>query len=226
MTHFGFIMDGNRRWAKRQRVSLQEGYEKGVDVFKEVVSALIELEVASATFFAFSSENWKRPQREIDILHQVVNRFFDEVRDFAAERDVKISFLGKLSDFNEQMQQKMRDIMATSQGKTLHVQIAVSYGGQWDIVQAAQKWHEDVLNHAAPEQLTQEIFEQYLEGSACGPCDCVVRTGGFSRLSNFLLWQMSYADLHFLDSLWPDITAQDVRDVYAKYQSTNRSFGK
>lgn len=220
--HIAFIMDGNRRWARREGVSLRGGYQEGLEALKRLVPLLIKKNVPCGTFFAFSTENWKRSAQETSLLQDVVENALGAFQEFADEHDMRVYVIGDVSGFRPKIQKAVQELMDnTRHHKTFHAQVAAGYGGMQDIVQAAKAW-------AAQEQakdLTLQTFENYLQAQTLGPVDILVRTGGKKRLSNFLLWQCAYADLFFLDSYWPDLTCESVEKVLEDFSKIKRSYG-
>ena len=226
MMHVAFIMDGNRRWSKKHGLSLRRGYEEGAAVFKKTVLRLLKLEVEQATFFAFSTENWARPESEINTLYDVVMSFCSDIREFALQNRVRIFFVGNTDDLRNDVRSVMTEVQEATQNESqMTVQIAVSYGGKSDIIQAAQKWKNAVDAQQESPVLTQEVFSKYL-WSQCGAIDLLVRTGDRCRISNFLLWELAYAEIFFLETLWPEFQEDTIDELLQKFAHCHRRFGK
>ena len=220
--HIAFIMDGNRRWAKKLGEPLRAGYQEGVEALKKVVPFLIEKGVPTGSFFAFSTENWRRSLQEISLLQDVVEGALETFQAFADEHNVRVTVIGDISGFRQKIQNAVKDVMEKTRLYTaFHAQVAVGYGGVQDIVHAAQAW----ADRGDKKNLTPEIFESYLSGHTLGPVDMLVRTGGQRRLSNFLLWQCAYADLFFLDEYWPDITHASLEKILHEFAQIKRNYG-
>ncbi|ROH91000.1 di-trans,poly-cis-decaprenylcistransferase [Stagnimonas aquatica] len=219
--HVAVIMDGNGRWAKQQMRPRAFGHHAGVRSARRVVRAASAAGVEVLTMFAFSQENWHRPEEEVSLLMRLfVQTLKREIRSLM-KNQVRWRFIGEHSAFPAELQQLMRDTEAMSkdnQGLTLL--IAVGYGGQWDIAQAAAR--------AAAEGIavTPQAIEQRLVTAGLPAVDLMVRTGGEIRISNFLLWQLSYAELYFCDTLWPDFGADDLLEAFAWFAGRQRRFGR
>lgn len=219
--HIAFIMDGNRRWAKKAGLSLREGYQGGVETLKRIVPFLIQKGCSCGTFFAFSTENWKRSVQEISLLQDVVENALEAFREFADEHSIRVYVVGDITGFRPKIQSAVQDLMeSTRHNKAFHAQIAAGYGGMQDIVQAVKAVAQD-----STDNLTTKTFEPYLQAQTLGPVDLLVRTGGQRRLSNFLLWQCAYADLFFLDDYWPDLTCEAVDNILQDFSKIQRNYG-
>ncbi|MGO4505050.1 MULTISPECIES: polyprenyl diphosphate synthase [unclassified Dyella] len=226
--HVAIVMDGNGRWAKLRHRPRTFGHNAGRKAVRNVVESCLRQGVKVLTLFAFSSENWQRPQDEVGALMELFVRALDKEVDELHGNGVRIRFVGDLDSFEAGLRQRMLVAMARTAGnEALHLNIAVSYGGRWDIVQAARKAAEAV---ARGELRAEDINETTLGQGMClaelPPLDLFIRTGGECRVSNFLLWQLAYAELHFTDTLWPDFDEACLKSAIDDYARRERRFGK
>jgi undecaprenyl diphosphate synthase len=226
--HVAIVMDGNGRWAKLRHRPRTFGHNAGRKAVRNVVESCLRQGVKVLTLFAFSSENWQRPQDEVGALMELFVRALDKEVDELHGNGVRIRFVGDLDSFEAGLRQRMLAAMARTAGNdALHLNIAVSYGGRWDIVQAARKAAEAV---ARGELRAEDIDETLLGRGMClaelPPLDLFIRTGGECRVSNFLLWQLAYAELHFTDTLWPDFDEACLKSAIDDYARRERRFGK
>jgi undecaprenyl diphosphate synthase len=219
--HVAIIMDGNGRWAKQQMRPRAFGHHAGVRSARRVVRAASAAGVEVLTMFAFSQENWHRPEEEVSLLMRLfVQTLKREIRSLM-KNQVRWRFIGEHSAFPPELQQLMRETEAMSkdnQGLTLL--IAVGYGGQWDIAQAAARAAAEGL------AITPAAIEQRLVTAGLPAVDLMIRTGGEIRISNFLLWQLSYAELYFCDTLWPDFGADELLEAFSWFAGRQRRFGR
>lgn len=224
--HVGIIMDGNGRWAKKRGLPRKAGHVQGAKVFKKTVENCRELGIKYVTFYAFSTENWKRPADEVDALMNLLRQYFKDIRSMA-QKNTKLIFIGDKSAFSEDIIQKMEEIEDISKDNDgLYVLIALNYGGKDEILHAtreiARKCAEGVLSC---DDITEELFEQHLYTHDIPPADLIIRPSGEQRLSNFLLWQAAYAEFVFMDILWPDFSKKDLYEACEIYVTRNRRFG-
>lgn len=224
--HIGFIMDGNGRWAQKRGIPREMGHKAGADAFRKVVKACKELKIPYVSFFAFSTENWSRPQNEIDSIMNLFREYMDEVRKHADE-EVRIIFLGDKSVFDEDIQRKMISLEQDSKNFTkMTLLLAINYGGRADIVygikQIVQLAQAGVLQS---EDVNENMFSDYLYTKGIPDVDLLIRPSGEMRLSNFLIWQSVYAEFYFTDVLWPDFSKKNLELALEDYYSRNRRFG-
>ncbi len=224
--HIGFIMDGNGRWAKKRAMPRNYGHNRGAAVFKKTINWCRELGVKCATFYAFSTENWKRPADEVSGIMDLLRRYIRDIRESAKE-NIRIIILGDISPFDEDIRTELIDIMETSAGNTgFIVGIALNYGGRAEIANAARLMAEDCMQgRLQPQNIDERMFEGYLYTREMPPLDLVIRPSGEQRLSNFLIWQAAYAEFIFMDVLWPDFTKKHLEYAIQEYSGRNRRFG-
>jgi undecaprenyl diphosphate synthase len=226
--HVAIIMDGNGRWAERRGNSRVSGHKKGVESVKAVIQACIRHEVKYLTLFAFSSENWQRPATEVHTLMDLFTSALDTQARKLHENGVKLRLIGDLSRFS----QKIRRLAAeaeemTSQNTRLILSIAANYGGRWDIVEAARQLaHKVQSGELGPAEITEARFAEHLSTAGIPDPDLFIRTGGEYRISNFLLWQLAYAEMHFTDVLWPDFGETEFSEALRNYGTRERRFGQ
>ena len=223
--HVAIIMDGNGRWAKKRFLPRVAGHVKGVESVREIVRACIEQGVEYLTLFAFSSENWRRPAEEVSLLMQLFVTALQQEVEKLNRNGVRLRVIGDLSRFDARLQELIRNAEAATAANTrLHLTIAANYGGRWDILQAVNR-----LAAAAPDKAgswTEADLEPYLSTHFAPEPDLFIRTGGEERISNFLLWQLAYAELHFTETLWPEFDAEALAAAIASYQRRERRFGR
>ena len=224
--HIGFIMDGNGRWAKKRGMPRNFGHNQGASVFKQTINWCRELGVECATFYAFSTENWKRPADEVKGIMDLLRRYIKDIR-ASAKENIRIIILGDITPFDEDIRLELADIMETSKNNTeFIVGIALNYGGRAELVDAVKLITEDCKKgKLQSEDISEELIESYLYTKDMPPLDLVIRPSGEQRLSNFLIWQAAYAEFVFMDVLWPDFTKKDLEYAIDEYSRRNRRFG-
>ncbi|WP_181295420.1 polyprenyl diphosphate synthase [Pseudomonas sp. Q2-TVG4-2] len=226
--HVAVIMDGNNRWAKRRLLPGVAGHKAGVDAVRAVIEVCAEAGVEVLTLFAFSSENWQRPADEVGALMEL---FLTALRREARklnENGISLRIIGDRSRFHPELQTAMLEAEEMTAGSGRFVlQVAANYGGQWDIVQAAQRMAREAQNgRLNPDEVTPALFQSYLATGDMPLPDLCIRTGGERRISNFLLWQLAYAELYFSDLFWPDFKHDAMRAALADFAKRQRRFGK
>lgn len=227
--HLGVIMDGNRRWARRHMLqSVLKGHEKGGDTFVDVCRWCENAEIPYLTVYAFSTENWDRSQTEVSGLFRLMKQFFVEKMDLCIEMDTRVRVIGDVSRLSPEMLDVVRRAEERSKDcKTLNLQIAISYGGRDEILRGIRKYTAEVLaGREDPQELTEELFGRYLDTAGIPDVDLMIRTGGNHRLSNFLPWQTTYAELYFTDVLWPDFSEADLGEALAYYRTIQINKGR
>jgi len=226
--HVAIIMDGNGRWASRRRLPRFAGHKAGVETVKEVVRACGEKGVEVLTLFAFSSENWRRPQEEVGLLMGLFMTALDQQVRKLHEHNIRLRIIGDRSAFSRTLQQRIEAAEAlTGNNSGLNLVIAANYGGRWDVVQAtriiAARVGAGALN---PEQIDSALMQSLLSLSDLPEPDLFIRTGGEKRVSNFLLWHLAYTELYFTDTLWPDFDRQAFDGALASFATRQRRFGR
>jgi undecaprenyl diphosphate synthase len=223
--HVAVIMDGNGRWAKKRFLPRVAGHVKGVELVREMVRACLERGVQYLTLFAFSSENWRRPQDEVSLLMQLFVKALEQEVEKLDRNGVRLRVIGDLSRFEPRLQALIRDAEATTAGNTsLDLTIAANYGGRWDIMQAV-----DRMLAAQPDKRDgwqDADLEPHLAMAYAPEPDLFIRTGGEERISNFLLWQLAYTELYFTPTLWPDFDTAEFDKAIASFQQRERRFGR
>ena len=226
--HLAVIMDGNGRWAERRHRPRSIGHRAGARAVNLCVDYCIERGIQALTLFAFSSENWQRPEEEVGALMQLFMRALDREVDELHRRGVRLRFIGERSAFAEGLQNRMqRAEQITLDNRRLDLNIAANYGGQWDITEACRQICVEVAaGGLQPAQITQETIAARLALSELPAPDLFIRTGGDQRISNFLLWQLAYCELWFTDTLWPDLDRQTLDGALSDFAKRERRFGK
>jgi undecaprenyl diphosphate synthase len=221
--HVAIIMDGNGRWANKRLLPRVAGHRKGVESVRASVRAAIEQGVEFLTLFAFSSENWRRPQEEITVLMQLFLRALEQEVGKLHNNDIRFKVVGDLSPFDPRIVELIRQGEAlTANNKRLTLTVAANYGGRWDVLQAAERCRlEDPV---AP--VTEERLSRFLSMDYAPEPDLFIRTGGEQRVSNFLLWQLAYTELYFTEALWPDFDTGAFDAALASYRQRERRFGR
>ncbi|WNW11343.1 polyprenyl diphosphate synthase [Pseudomonas sp. DTU_2021_1001937_2_SI_NGA_ILE_001] len=226
--HVAIIMDGNNRWAKKRLLPGVAGHKAGVDAVRAVIEVCAEARVEVLTLFAFSSENWQRPADEVGALMELFLSALRRETKRLNENDISLRIIGDRTRFHPELQAAMREAeQATSGNNRFVLQVAANYGGQWDIAQAAQRLAREVqAGHLKPEDITPGLLQSCLATGDLPLPDLCIRTGGEHRISNFLLWQMAYAELYFSDLYWPDFKHDAMRAALADFASRQRRFGR
>jgi len=224
--HVGVIMDGNGRWAKKRGLPRKLGHREGAKNFRTITRHAKAVGVQYITFYAFSTENWKRPKDEVDAIMELFEKYLDEVRDFV-EENIRIRFIGDRSALSENLQRKMASVEEDSKDFTaMTLVLAINYGGRDEILRAAKAFAMDCAEGKAdPNHLTEAGFSRYLYSEDVPDPDLVIRPSGELRLSNFLPWQSAYAEFYFTDVLWPDFSKEELLRALAAYQGRKRRFG-
>ncbi|MCI8589520.1 MAG: di-trans,poly-cis-decaprenylcistransferase [Clostridiales bacterium] len=220
LQHIAFIMDGNGRWAQKRGLPREYGHKIGADVFRKTVEYCDDIGIHCVTVYAFSTENWKRPGREISAIMLLFKQYLKDAVKTMMKRDIRIVFLGDKSPFPKDVIKQMEEIERDSAQNTKRLNIAMNYGGRAEIVHAVNQ----LMGQGYKEITEEDIAKQLYTLDAPMP-DLIVRTGGEQRISNFLMWQSAYSELYFTDILWPDFTENDVDKAVAEFESRNRRFG-
>jgi len=223
--HVAVIMDGNGRWARSRHLPRVAGHTRGVDSVREVIEQAARRRVSYLTLFAFSSENWRRPAEEISVLMRLFVSSLQREVGSLVENGVRLRVVGDLQAFEPRLQ----DLISQAQDKSAHntqlqLTVCASYGGRWDLVQAARRLARDCA--AGTAEPDEEAFARRLALSFAPDPDLLIRTGGEQRISNFLLWQLAYAELYFTETLWPDFRAPQFDEALRWFASRERRFGR
>ena len=226
--HVAIVLDGNGRWAKAKHLPRFMGHKKGVEAVREIVKTCGEFDVECLTLFAFSSENWKRPEDEVNKLMGLFMLALDREAKSMAKNNVRLHVIGDLSHFSEKLQAKIKDVEKITEHCTgLFLNIAANYGGRWDITQAMKSIAEEIkTNTLTANNINEDIVSAHLTISDLPDPDLFIRTGGEKRISNFLIWQMAYTELYFTDVLWPDFDKRELEKAIIDFSSRQRRFGK
>jgi undecaprenyl diphosphate synthase len=226
--HVAIVMDGNGRWAKARFQPRSFGHHAGRKAVRATVESCVREGVKVLTLFAFSSENWQRPEEEVGALMGLFVRALDKEVDELHDQGVRLRFIGDLPAFDAPLRERMQRSMArTADNDVLHLNIAVNYGGRWDIVQASRQLAEAVASgKLQPAQIDERRLGQCMSLAELPPLDLFIRTGGECRISNFLLWQAAYAELYFTDTLWPDFDHACLQQAIAAYARRERRYGR
>ncbi|KAA2245304.1 isoprenyl transferase [Chitinophaga agrisoli] len=226
--HIAIIMDGNGRWAKEKGQDRLYGHHEGVESVRTIVEACAELGIGYLTLYAFSTENWDRPVYEVNgIMELLVNTIRKEVNTLT-KNNIRLHVIGDMNMLPPQAQREMEEAVSITSANTgLNLVMALSYSARWEIVNAARKVAEDVTaGKLKPTDITQDVWQQYLCTAALPDPELMIRTSGECRISNFLLYQLAYAELYFTDTRWPDFRKENLYEAILNYQTRERRFGK
>ncbi|MCZ4062587.1 polyprenyl diphosphate synthase [Oxalobacter formigenes] len=222
--HIAIVMDGNGRWAKKRFLPRVAGHVKGVEAIRRTIEGCIVRNIPYLTVFAFSSENWKRPGEEVSFLMNLFLSSLEKETDKLHDNDIRLKVVGDLSRFDVPLQKAITVAEEkTSKNSTLTLTVCANYGGRWDILQAARRMSSEGLD---VKDMTEERLSSYLALSYAPEPDLFIRTGGETRISNFLLWQLAYSELYFTETFWPDFDNEELEKAIASFQSRERRFGK
>ena len=226
--HLAIIMDGNGRWATQQGKPRIFGHEKGAKTVREIIQEVSEIGIPYLTLYAFSTENWKRPKLEVEALMHLLSRYLKKEVAIMQENNIRLNAIGDLESLPSKVRKELYKAMEQTQNNTsTTVSLALAYGGQQELLQMTQQLAQRVQQgQLTPQQITPELIQQTLYTQNIPPVDLLIRTSGECRISNFLLWQIAYAELYFTDILWPDFSPEELRKALANYQNRERRFGK
>ena len=226
--HVAFIMDGNRRWAKIKNLQIIEGHKKGSEVVKKIVRKSIEFKIKYLTFFSFSTENWNRPKAEVDGLMNILMTALEKELPTLMGNNVRLCAIGNVDTLPTKANKKLMSVIqATAKNDGLTLTLALSYGSQDEMVQAIRKIAQKVAEGTIlPADINEAAVEQHLFTAGMPHPDLMIRTSGEQRISNYMLWQLAYAELYFTPVLWPDFDATGLYDAIAAFQKRERRFGQ
>ena len=216
LNHIAFIMDGNGRWGEKKNKSRNFGHYKGVETVKEIVKTSVKLKIPFLTFYVFSTENWKRPKKEINFLFKLIETFFLKEIDNIKSQGLRINFIGELSQLPLDVKNIIKEtIKLTKKNKKIYINLAINYGSRKEILNTLKKTKKVNLKNFNKSLYTKKLPDP----------DILIRTGGHQRLSNFMLWQLAYSELFFLKKLWPDFNSNDLIRIIKKFKGIKRNFG-
>jgi len=226
--HVAIIMDGNGRWAKKRMLNRVRGHEKGAEAVRIAVRTSRELGIAALTLYAFSTENWQRPKTEINALMTLLKRFLKSEKKEMLEHNIRLNAIGEIERLPGSVREILQEIMqVTKNNSGLLLNLALSYGGRSEIVRMVQQLSESAAaGKIRPESIDEETVSAHLYTRDIPDPDLLIRTGGEMRISNFLLWQIAYAELHITNTLWPDFNRAEYVKILKDYQGRDRRFGK
>jgi undecaprenyl diphosphate synthase len=227
-SHIAIIMDGNRRWAEKKGLPLQMGHWKGAEAIDKVVEAAKDLKVKTLTLFAFSTENWNRSEKELKALMELFSFFLKRRKKILIHQGVKFSTIGDLTPFSDDLKKLIVEVkQATTHGKALELVIALNYGSRDEILRGFKKLIDDIESKKISKQeVTENLFSEYLDTCHWQDPDLLIRTSGEKRVSNFLLWQISYAEFFVTETLWPDFSKEELCKAIEEYENRQRRFGE
>ncbi len=225
--HVAIIMDGNGRWAKRRGLPRRAGHAAGAETFRTIATFAKELGLDYLTVYAFSTENWKRPEEEVSSIMRLLEKYLHESIETMARDKIKLAFFGDLSPLSPELQELCRQTQEISKTYAgFQANICLNYGGRDELIRSAKAFAQDcIAGRADANHLTPEQFEGYLYSAGIPDPDLIIRPSGEIRVSNFLLWQSAYAEFYFTDVLWPDFTKEELLKALAEYQRRSRRFG-
>ncbi len=234
LRHIGFIVDGNRRWAKRRNLPTLEGHRRGFDKVEKVIENLQDTEVEFISFYLFSTENWDRSPEEVAYLMKLAKERIESLTKKCQKENLRLVIMGRSEQVDPKLWQKMQDAEnSTAQNTSMTICICFNYGGLWEIADAANKVvtglleqdeHQTTPSHIT--NMTPETFRRYLYHPEVPDCDLIVRTGGEQRLSGFQLWRAAYAEFLFVPEMFPDLEPEHCQDFIAEYYQRHRRFGE
>ena len=226
--HVAIIMDGNGRWAKKIGKKRAFGHENGTNSVKECIDASMKLGIKNLTLYVFSTENWNRPKFEVSALMDLLVYTLNKQKKSLIENNIKVNVFGDLESLNKKPKDKLKDIiLSTEKNNKLNLNLAISYGSRQELLKAIREVSNKVKNNIISEKnIDEKIINEHLYTRNLPNVDLLIRTGGESRVSNFLLWQIAYAELYFTDILWPDFKQKDFFDAIGNFQKRERRFGK
>ena len=218
LNHVAFIMDGNGRWGKKKNKNRNSGHYAGVKTVKKIVEASIKFKIPVVTFYVFSTENWKRPKKEINFLFNLVSSYFKSELQNVIKNNIKINIIGELNKIPNKLKLVLKETeKKTKKNKRILINLALNYGSKRELINSFKKIK---LSKISEVNIKNNLYTKNIPDP-----DILIRTGGKKRLSNFMLWQLAYAELYFLDKLWPDFTPKDLHKILKHYYKTKRNFG-
>ena len=225
--HVALILDGNGRWAKKRGLPRQLGHKKGCETLEQVVEDAARLGIRYLTVYGFSTENWNRPEGEVEALMKLLESYLKNCIKTADKNNMRVRVIGDTTRLSERFQERIRELEAASaKNDGLNLQIAINYGSRDEMTRAMRRMSEDVAaGKRKPEEITESVFEEYLDTAGIPDPDLLIRTSGELRLSNFLLWQLAYSEFYFTDVPWPDFHKEELERAIEAYNKRDRRFG-
>ena len=226
--HVAIILDGNGRWAKKRLMPRNYGHAKGAKTVEKICEEAWDMGIKYLTVYAFSTENWKRPQDEVDALMKLLKNYLKDCIERSNSNDMRVRVIGDKTALSDEIREKIEELEEmTKDNKGLNFTIAINYGSRDEMVRAMKKMAMDVKEgKVSPEELSEATFENYLDTIGIPDPDLLIRTSGEQRLSNYLLWQLAYTEFYFTDVLWPDFSKKDLEQAVLVYNKRDRRFGK
>ena len=225
--HVAIILDGNGRWAKSKGMPRTYGHTMGAKNVEPICKAAHDLGIKYITFYAFSTENWKRPDSEVSALMDLLESYMKTCKKLAKDNNMRVRIIGDISAFTPSMQEKIKDLEEFSKDFSgLNMQIALNYGSRDEIVRAVNAYNKDVSDGKAATPLTEEVLSSYLDTKDIPDPDLMIRTSGEQRLSNYLLWQLAYSEFYFTEVPWPDFHEKELKEAVDAYMNRDRRYGK
>lgn len=225
--HIAIIMDGNGRWAAKRGIPRSAGHKAGAEALEEIIEAGRKMGIRHLTFYAFSTENWKRSEEEVGAIMALLRNYLKNYFTRFLKDNLRLKVIGDIGRLDEDIQEQIRNIESLSKDKDgMTVHMALNYGGRDELRRGIQKIAEEVAGATLlPNEITEAVIEASLDTAGTPDPELVIRTSGEARISNFLLWQIAYAEFYFTDTLWPDFGAEDLKKAVAYYQNRDRRFG-
>ncbi len=226
--HIAIIMDGNGRWAKSRGLNRIMGHKAGADTLKKIVEECERLSIKHLTVYAFSTENWSRPEDEVNALMNLLREHIQKYINDSDNNNIKVDIIGDTSKLAVDIQKQIEVLYEKTKTKTgLNFHMAINYGGRDELIRAMRKMYKDLRNKKFNiENISEEVFEQYIDTANIPDPELMIRTSGEERISNFLLWQLAYSELYFSKKMWPDFSIDELHKALKEYQTRNRRFGK
>jgi len=226
--HIAIIMDGNGRWARQRGLPRVAGHRKGVETVRAIIQACAERKIPWLTIFAFSSENWRRPKKEVELLMDLFIQALDKEIQELHKNNIRFRVIGDISPMSQSIKDRVsKSESLTSENTGLTLSVALNYGGRWDITEAGRKVVQEIIEGKKDiSALDEETFSGYLSTGSMPDPDLFIRTGGEKRISNFLLWQIAYTELYFSDIFWPDFSETELQKALDSYSQRQRRYGQ
>ncbi|MCH5251934.1 MAG: isoprenyl transferase [Lachnospiraceae bacterium] len=225
--HVAIILDGNGRWAKKRHLPRKAGHVAGSKTVEQICEDAYNLGIRYLTVYAFSTENWKRPQDEVDALMRLLRQYLKDCIKRSTKNNMCVRVIGDITPLSDDMKESIRQLEeATKDNTGLHFQVALNYGSRDEMLRGMKRMYQDIKDGTLPEEeLKEDTFSKYLDTKGIPDPDLLIRTSGEERLSNFLLWQLAYTEFYFTDVLWPDFNKEELQKAIAYYNGRDRRFG-